>query len=48
MPLILEVLQDVNKKLAAELHATKFALEAQSEETERLCEKFSHLNVQKE
>ena len=31
--------------MAAELHATKSALEAQSEETERLCEKFSHLNV---
>ena len=40
-----EVLQDVNKKLAAELHATESALEAQKEETEELCEKFSHLNV---
>ena len=40
-----EVLQDVNKKLAAELHATESVLEAQKEETEELCEKFSHLNV---
>ena len=29
-----EVLQDVNKKLVAELHATESALEAQKEETE--------------
>ena len=40
-----KVLQDVNKKLATELHATESALEAQKEETEKLCEKLSHLNV---
>ena len=41
----LQVLQDVNKKLVAELHVTESALEAQKEEIEKLCEKFSHLNV---
>ena len=41
----LEVLKDVNKKLAVELHAAESALEAQKEETEKLCEKLSHLNV---
>ena len=42
-----KVLQDVNKRLATELHATESALEAhdQKEETEKLCEKLSHLNV---
>jgi len=41
----LEVMQDVNKKLATELYATKSALETKTEETERLCEKMSHLSV---
>jgi len=41
----IEILQDVNKKLAAELHTVESALETQNKETEKLCEKFSHLNV---
>ena len=41
-----QVLQDVNKKLVTELNVTESALEAQKEETEKLCEKFSHLKVQ--
>ena len=41
----LEVLKDVNKKLAVELHAAESALDAQKEETEKLCERLSHLNV---
>ena len=41
----LEVLKDVNKKLAVELHAAESASETQKEETEKLCEKLSHLNV---
>ena len=41
----LQVLQDVNKKLVAELHVTESALEAQKEETEKLCKKVSHLKV---
>ena len=40
------MLKDVNKKLAVELHVAESALEAQKEETEKLCEKLSHLNVQ--
>ena len=40
-----QALQDVNKKLVAELNVTESALEAQKEETEKLCEKFSHLKV---
>ena len=40
-----KVLQDVNKKLVTELHVTESALEAQKEETEKLCERFRHLNV---
>ena len=43
----LEVLKDVNKKLAVELHAAESALDlsTQKEETDKLCERLSHLNV---
>ena len=39
------MLKDVNKKLAVELHAAESALDAQKEETEKLCERLGHLNV---
>ena len=38
----LEVLKDVNKKLAVELNTVESALDAQKEKTEKLCEKPNH------